>query len=194
MYGFLAMLVVQLNVHIFAYEYSGYGASSATSPGEAAVIRDAEAAWGCLTGKHKVSPSRVILYGQSVGSGPSCSLASRDGFRPAGLVLHSPIMSGMRVIMQVKRTYSIDPFPNIDRLPAVQCPVAIIHGKRDEVVPFVHGKRMYEAVMPPYNYKPLWIDSAGHNNIVGFAVYYSYVRKFFASLRAANGSPDAVAP
>ena len=191
MYSFLAMLATQLRVNIFFYEYSGYGASTASMPGEAAVIRDAEAAWSCLVEKHKVPPSRVILYGQSVGSGPSCSLAARENYQPAGLVLHSPIMSGMRVIMQVQRTFSIDPFPNIDLVPHVRCPVAVIHGKKDEVVPFEHGRKMYGALKKPFNYKPLWIENGGHNNIVGFASYYGYVRGFLASLLEAERAAGA---
>jgi dienelactone hydrolase len=38
----------------------------------------------------------IILYGQSVGSGPSCYLASKQPV--GGLILHSPFTSGMRVL------------------------------------------------------------------------------------------------
>lgn len=49
----------------------------------------------------------IILYGQSVGSGPTIELASRSP-RLRAVVLHSPIMSGLRVMYHVKRTYWFD--------------------------------------------------------------------------------------
>lgn len=49
----------------------------------------------------------VILYGQSVGSGPTLDLASRLS-RLRAVVLHSPILSGLRVMYAVKRTYWFD--------------------------------------------------------------------------------------
>lgn len=49
----------------------------------------------------------VILYGQSVGSGPTLDLATRLP-RLRAVVLHSPILSGLRVMYPVKRTYWFD--------------------------------------------------------------------------------------
>jgi pimeloyl-ACP methyl ester carboxylesterase len=184
MYEFLKMLAVALRVDIFAYEYSGYGASSAARPGEKHTYWDAEAAWECLTHKYAVPPGRIVLYGQSVGSGPSCNLASRSELRPAGLILHSPMMSGLRVIMPVKRTLSVDPYPNIDLIEKVLCPVAVIHGRQDEVVPFSHGLSLHKAIADRrYAFRPLWVQGGGHNNIVSFREYYTYVQEFLAVLR-----------
>ncbi|KZV13677.1 alpha/beta hydrolase domain-containing protein 17B, partial [Dorcoceras hygrometricum] len=85
----------------------------------------------------------VILYGQSVGSGPTLELASRLP-RLRAVVLHSPILSGVRVMYPVKRTYWFDIYKNIDKIPLVNCPVLIIHGTADEVVDFSHGKHLWE--------------------------------------------------
>lgn len=49
----------------------------------------------------------IVLYGQSVGSGPTLDLASRLS-RLRAVVLHSPILSGVRVLHPVKRTYWFD--------------------------------------------------------------------------------------
>lgn len=68
----------------------------------------------------------LILYGQSVGSGPSCYLASRRPVR--ALILHSPILSGLRVITPNRCLCCCDIFPNVDRMPRMQCPVFVIHG------------------------------------------------------------------
>lgn len=47
------------------------------------------------------------MYGQSVGSGPTLDLASRLQ-KLRAVVLHSPILSGLRVLYPVKRTYWFD--------------------------------------------------------------------------------------
>lgn len=122
MFDFFVHLALTLKVSIFAYEYTGYGASSGSMPSERATIEDAEAAWHCVTQKYGVAPGRIVLYGQSVGSGPSCSLAARPEFGAAGLVLHSGMMSGLRVVMPVTRTFPVDPYPNIDLI-KVRCAV-----------------------------------------------------------------------
>ena len=58
-----------------------------------------------------------------------------------------------------------DRFPNIDYAPAIQCPVFIVHGTQDEVVPFWHGEELFLALPQEWRAKPFWVEGAGHNNI-----------------------------
>jgi fermentation-respiration switch protein FrsA (DUF1100 family) len=58
-----------------------------------------------------------------------------------------------------------DRFPNINYAPQIQCPVFIIHGTQDEVVPFWHGQDLFLALNQPWRAKPFWVEGAGHNNI-----------------------------
>jgi hypothetical protein len=102
MFDWFAMICVRLNVNVFAYEYTGYGAASGRRPLEGQVKMDADAAWRFLTEQHGTPPDRVVLYGQSIGSGATCWLGQR--YEPAGLVLHASIMSGLRVMIPVKRS------------------------------------------------------------------------------------------
>lgn len=76
-------------------------------PSEQNTYADIEAAYSCLKDKYGVREEDVILYGQSVGSGPTLDLASRLPYLRA-VVLHSAILSGLRVLYQVKRTYWFD--------------------------------------------------------------------------------------
>ncbi|KAB2611875.1 alpha/beta hydrolase domain-containing protein 17B-like [Pyrus ussuriensis x Pyrus communis] len=93
-------------------------------------------------GEIRVKDEQLILYGQSVGSGPTVDLASRlPTLR--GVVLHSPILSGLRVLYPVKRTYWFDIYKNIDKISMVNCPVLVIHGTADEVVDSSHGKQLW---------------------------------------------------
>jgi dienelactone hydrolase len=78
-------------------------------PSECNTYADIDAAYKCLKEQYGVKDEQLILYGQSVGSGPTLDLASRiPSLR--GVVLHSPILSGLRVLYPVKRTYWFDIF------------------------------------------------------------------------------------
>ena len=64
---------------------------------------DIEAVYECVKEKYGAQEEDIILYGQSVGSGPTVDLASRlPNLR--GVVLHSPLFSGLRVLYPVKHT------------------------------------------------------------------------------------------
>lgn len=64
-------------------------------------------------------------------------------------VQQSPILSVYRVALPFRFTICGDPFPNIDRMPNLECPVLVIHGTRDELVPFEHGQvHDYRSCLP----------------------------------------------
>ncbi|KAL8485531.1 hypothetical protein ACS0TY_027717 [Phlomoides rotata] len=85
---------------IMSYDYSGYGASSG-KPSELNTYYDIEAVYNCLKSEYAIKQEDVILYGQSVGSGPTLHLAARFP-RLRAIVLHSAILSGIRVLFNVK--------------------------------------------------------------------------------------------
>ena len=121
-----------------------------------------------LTEQMNIDPSRIVLYGRSIGSGPTCYLAEK--FEVAGVVLHSPLMSAARVVFNLRWTLPFDKFPNIDRVPNIECPIYIVHGRRDEIVPFYHAIELHQNSKHKYN--PYYVDGAGHNNIEKFAIDY----------------------
>ncbi len=98
----------RLDCNIFTYDYSGYGASGG-SPSEKNLYSDIQAAWNALRIRYGISPSNIILYGQSIGTVPTVDLASR--YDCAGVILHAPLMSGMRVAFNTNRTWCCDAFP-----------------------------------------------------------------------------------
>jgi len=90
--------------------------------------------------------------------------------------------SGLRVVMPVTRTFPVDPYPNIDLIKSSSCKTAVIHGVEDDVVPFHHGAQLHAALPSEQRYPPLWIKRGGHNNIVGFRMYYEYLAQYLSSL------------
>eukprot|EP00268_Persea_americana_P005963 TRINITY_DN12078_c0_g1_i2.p1 TRINITY_DN12078_c0_g1~~TRINITY_DN12078_c0_g1_i2.p1 ORF type:complete len:216 (+),score=23.06 TRINITY_DN12078_c0_g1_i2:294-941(+) len=106
MYELFLELSIHLRVNLMGYDYSGYGQSSG-KPSEQNTYADIEAAYKCLAENYGAKEEDIILYGQSVGSGPTLDLAVRLPQLRA-IVLHSPILSGLRVLYPVKRTYWFD--------------------------------------------------------------------------------------
>ena len=137
-------------------------------PSEEHCYADVDAAYSYLRDTLQVPARNVVLYGRSLGSGPSCYLASRtadEGMPLGGLILHAPFQSVYRVVLESGCTLPGDKFPNIDFLPFVRSPVMLIHGTKDQIVPFHHSEQLLSVVEPPYRATPLLIEGMGHNNI-----------------------------
>uniref|UniRef100_A0A0D6R1G7 Serine aminopeptidase S33 domain-containing protein n=1 Tax=Araucaria cunninghamii TaxID=56994 RepID=A0A0D6R1G7_ARACU len=171
-------LRAHLRVNVMSYDYSGYGASSGKAT-ELNTYADIEAVYNCLKRDYGVKQEDLILYGQSVGSGPTLHLASRLQ-RLRAVVLHSAILSGIRVLYPVKMTFWFDIFKNIDKIQQVKCPVLVVHGTNDEIVDWSHGKRLWELCKEKY--EPLWIEGGGHCNLELYPEYIRHLRKFMHSM------------
>uniref|UniRef100_A0A915KGX6 palmitoyl-protein hydrolase n=1 Tax=Romanomermis culicivorax TaxID=13658 RepID=A0A915KGX6_ROMCU len=174
MCAFFYGLGSRLNCNVFGYDYSGYGASSGKAS-EKNLYADVEAAWNALHTKYSISARHVILYGQSIGTAPTVDLGAR--VKPAAIILHSPLMSGMRVAFpDTRRTWCCDAFPSIDKIDRVNSPTLVIHGTEDEVIDFSHGLAIYERC--PKSVDPLWVPGAGHNDIELNPIYLDRLRRF----------------
>lgn len=201
-YAWLKRLSRDLNVHIMCYDYTGYGESSGT-PSELNCYADIEAAYQYLVEELKIYPEQIVLYGRSVGSGPSCYLAKKTSKekRPvAGLILHSPFTSVYRVVLDTAFTLTGDKFANINRAPDIKCPVCIAHGMADGVVPVEHGMALLAAIPKEFSTDPLWMKGEGHNNLSvngekafmkhlnGFLDYYVLARRLYMLPAAGTSS------
>jgi cephalosporin-C deacetylase-like acetyl esterase len=72
---------------------------------------DVQCAYENLQSRYNVRPQQIVLYGQSIGTVPTVDLAAREK-DIAAVVLHSPLMSGMRVAFPAtQRTWCFDAFP-----------------------------------------------------------------------------------
>ncbi|VDP99206.1 unnamed protein product [Trichobilharzia regenti] len=197
MLHFMYELGSKLNVNIMCYDYSGYGVSTG-KPLEKNLYADAECALNVLRTKYSVPLNQIVLYGQSIGTVPTIHLATLH--RVAAVVLHSPLMSGLRVAFpRLKRNYCCDVFSkeilcsvhffcldvicfvqtqlpfipgySLARTPKIISPTLVIHGTRDEVVNVTHGYRICSALAGHLLLDPLFIDGAGHNDCELFPQY-----------------------
>jgi pimeloyl-ACP methyl ester carboxylesterase len=145
---------------VFAYDYPGYGTSTG-SPNQKTVYQSAEAGVRHLREELGYQKSQIILYGRSLGGGPTAYLAKKDPY--AGLILEGVFTSTFRVMTRV-RVLPWDIFDVLGKIPHIQCPVLVIHGTRDFTVPFHHGQTLWRHA--PETKSFLWIDGGGHNNLI----------------------------
>ncbi|XP_037609018.1 LOW QUALITY PROTEIN: alpha/beta hydrolase domain-containing protein 17C [Sebastes umbrosus] len=166
-----------INCNVFSYDYIRLRGQH-RKPSEKNLYADIEAAWqGPGRNKYGVTPENIILYGQSIGTVPTIDLAAR--YECAAVILHSPLMSGLRVAFpDTRKTYCFDAFPSIDKVSKVASPVLVIHGTEDEVIDFSHGLAMYERC--PRAVEPLWVEGAGHNDIELYAQYLERLKQFIS--------------
>lgn len=141
------------NCDVLLYEYPGYSLTrfTATSPktkfrsSEKNVLLAAEAAFRFLVNDAGVTPSSIIIYGRSIGSGPSVHLASLKTLRGippesgpvnvAGLFLITPFLSTVRAVIGSKTAkccFCYDKFPNHKKIARVKTHTAILHSRDDE--------------------------------------------------------------
>lgn len=196
MYNRMKDLAMILGVNILAYDYTGYGLSipgpchgngvamtmdsgrstgsssinsTVEGPSENMCYRNIEAAFRYLTETRKIPASQIILYGRSLGSGPSCYLAAKTaltGNSCVGLILHSPFLSVYKIAADLNGLNMLgDIFNNEKRAKNVRCPTLIIHGKDDEVVPFFHSQRLLAAIPKEFQASPYYVENMGHNHI-----------------------------
>lgn len=88
-YDWLVNLGSNLSVNVLAYDYEGYGKTTGF-PSERACYENIEAAYSYLVDRERVPPETIVLYGRSIGSGPSLYLAeklAKDGVRLGALIL-----------------------------------------------------------------------------------------------------------
>lgn len=188
-------LAYRMGCDFFAYEYSGYSISSEGSvPSEEACYRNIQAAFDYLVEELQVPPSRIILYGVSLGSGPAVEMARRRPSGLAGMILQSPLTSAIRTQLPDCCAEScilqpLDIFRNAEKLAGVvlEYPCCVIHGTQDKVVPCSHGQLLHSLVRRPVS--PLWVERAGHNDLeyVAETAYYDRMQRFVEEIDAAGG-------
>ena len=178
----------RLGLNVFIFDYRGYGRSQGV-PDETGLYRDADAAWRYLTETRGVAAQDIVIFGRSLGGAVAAQLAAQVGTgTPAGaLILESTFSSA--------RDFAREAFPLLShllmlrydfntarRLPAVSCPVLVLHSPDDEVMPYVLGEQVFRSAHEPKRFVRLRGD---HNS--GFLLsqpeYEQALDEFLATLR-----------
>lgn len=161
---------------VFIFDYRGY-ADNPGAPSEQAIVSDAYRAWQFVTHEQGIAPERMLIVGESLGGGVATALTNklcREGKSPQGLVVNSTFSSladtAARQYPWVPvRLLILDPFDSTKRMPNVECPVVVLHGNQDELIPLDLARKLFTAV--PEQSKSgipkqfIEVKGAGHNQI-----------------------------
>lgn len=167
---------------VLVLDYRGFGKSEG-NPSESGVTMDAEAAFVWLQ-KRGFPSERIVLHGESLGTAVAVDLATRT--KCAGLVLEAPFTSASAVagtVVPLLGRTLISGFDSLSRIRRVKAPLLLIHGTRDEVIPFRMGKELFDAANEP---KQFWaVEGAGHNDLAETAgpAYAARLKEFCNSLQ-----------
>jgi len=144
-------------------DYRGYGESTG-SPSEEGTYRDAQAAWRWLTIDQNVAAEDVVLVGESLGGAVAVWLAAQ--VRPRALVVTSSFTSVPDLGAQVYpflpvRVICRFSYDSLDKVRAVRAPVLIAHSRDDDIIPFSHGRALFDAAPEPKAFREM---RGGHND------------------------------
>lgn len=188
-------VLTRLGVHVFAFDYRGYGENRG-KPTEENFAADARDMWKYVTETRRVEPERIILYGESLGGGVATRLAAElctAGTSPGGLILRSTFSSmidaagyhypWLPVSWILKDTYRSDL-----TIPRMTAPLLMLHGARDDVIPMWLGMKLFNLALPRsangISKTFVELKRAGHNDVLlaDPAMFEEGIKKFLQSL------------
>jgi len=161
----LARAFVAMGRSVLLYDYRGYGRSQGR-PSEEGTYLDAEAAFDWLTARG-LAPQAIAAYGESLGGAVSIELARRRD--PARLIVEATFTSlpdiGARAYPWLPvHLLSRIRYDNIAKAPELTLPVLVLHSPEDELVPFAHAHRLYDAL----GGERRLVETGGPHNAGGF--------------------------
>jgi len=170
------VVLLQLGLNIFIYDYRGYGKSSG-QPSEEGLYRDAEAAYEFLVNKMKIGPDRIIAYGESLGSVSAAFLAKN--FKLKAVILEGAFTNSKEIAKEIfpflPGFFIRTKLDNLSNLSDCPTPKLFLHSKDDEIVPFKLAKRLFDNSAEP---KYFSILTGQHNNC--FLDNYEHIKKVIA--------------
>ena len=158
---------------VFYVDYRNYGKSNGKIKNESQLISDGQIIYDYL--KSKYSEENIIVSGTSMGTGIAVQIASRNN--PKKLILNSPYYSlsslareKMFFIPEFIMKYKLKTFKYIKE---VECPIIIIHGKNDQLIPVKHAFRLKKE-NPEIDL--MTIKNYGHNNLFQSNEYHEKMK------------------
>ena len=188
----LKLLHDRVKVNIFIFDYRGYGRSDGRSS-EKGTYLDAEAAVELIQEKISGDAAKnIVFFGRSLGAAVAAEMAMR--FAPRGLILESPFISIAEMARVLFPLLPIGPFLQtrydvLEKIGKIQVPLLVLHGERDEIVPFEHGKAIFDAAPEPKKF--FAIAGASHNDTyaIGGEAYFTEIKRFIDAPGMERGAP-----
>lgn len=158
----LARQFINAGLGVLLLEYRGYGGNKGR-PSEQGLYKDGQAALTFLN-QQGIKPEKLILYGESLGTGVATELASKHAV--CAVILQAPYTS---LIALAHFHYPLiflkpwDKFDSLARIQAINAPLLVLHGEQDNVVPYKEGLTLFNAANEPK--KMITFRNLDHHNL-----------------------------
>ena len=163
------------NYDVIMVDYRGFGKSTGKRS-QKAIKHDLQYIYNKI--RERVSEEYIILYGRSMGSGFATKLASMNN--PKMLILDAPYYSLTKVTGRYMPFMPLSiilryPMPTYKWLKYVNCPIRIIHGTQDKLIPFKSSVKLSQ--IQPKKTRLYPVIGGGHKNMNTFEEYHKILRE-----------------
>lgn len=169
----------KLNINILIISWRGFSGNSG-KPTEKNLYVDGKMSIKWLNDLG-VSNDKIILYGESLGTGVAVELGQSNTFN--SIILESPFTS---IAKAAKIYYPYlpinlllkDRYDSIDKINKITKPVLIMHGMKDNIVPYEMGVKLFQkANQPKYSYFPKEDDHMMDFNVKLIKIIKDFIKK-----------------
>jgi uncharacterized protein len=174
----------RLGANVIIPDYEGYGMSGG-KPSESGCYAAADAAYAYLLGRKDIDSRKIVAMGWSLGGATAIDLASRQ---PVAELITVSAFTSMHDMAHLTIPWLPTSllvkyrFDNLSKLPTISCPILIVHGTDDELIPFAMAARLAAAAKG--SVRRINIQGAGHNNVfdVGGNELWSQIGEFLGRI------------
>jgi len=164
----IAKMFNEKKMNFFIIDYRGFGRSKG-SPNEKGTYLDGLAAYNYLVNVKGILPEKIVLYGKSLGAAVAIDVATK--VKAGAFICESGFTSTQDMARGIYKFFPLwlfvgQKYDSLGKIEQVNIPTLIIHSQNDEIVPFSHGKRLFEKAREP---KELYVMRGGHND--AFYIY-----------------------
>jgi len=163
---------------VFIYDYRGYGKSTGSISSQASLVGDAEFLFNQIKSHYEMDS--IVIYGRSIGTGIAAILAQKMGLK--ALVLETPYKSFVKLVQHyyffVPPVFIKYKLRTEENLKTVVCPIYIIHGTHDEIIPFNHSENLKHSQPRIKFFK---VNGGHHNDLEIYPEYQLMLMEVFGS-------------
>lgn len=177
-WGKFAIDFIRYRYDVIMVDYRGFGKSTGIRTQEA-IKSDLQLVYDKI--KEKVHEKYIVLYGRSMGSGFAAKLASAN--KPRMLILDAPYYSMSKTTGRYMPFMPMSlllkfPIPTYKWLKHVKCPIHIIHGTNDGLIPFKSSIKLSKVNAQKTRLHP--VIGGGHNNLHTFESYHEVLSQILS--------------
>ena len=139
-----------MDINFLIISWRGYSGNPG-NPSETGLYKDALGGIEWLN-KKGISNDRIILYGESLGTAITTEVAQNENF--AGIILEAPFTSMVDMGQKIYPIFPVkfllkDKYESRNKIKNIKSPILVLHGRKDKIVPFYMGEKIFEMANSP---------------------------------------------